>query len=84
LLHLLKKKITEKFPGRVYTNEKGDERRKWCMRVNMLQILCTHECKQKKRYLLKLFQEWGVGRIKENGGGHEFKYDIFHIVLEPL
>jgi hypothetical protein len=28
---------------------------------------------------LKLFQEWGVGRIIENGGGDEFKYDIFDI-----
>jgi hypothetical protein len=27
---------------------------------------------------LKLFQEWGKGRIKENGGGGEFKYDIFY------
>jgi hypothetical protein len=26
---------------------------------------------------LKLFQEWGEERIKENGGGGEFKYDIF-------
>jgi hypothetical protein len=30
-----------------------------------------------KRYLLKLFQEWGKEEIKENGGGGEFKYDIF-------
>jgi hypothetical protein len=29
--------------------------------------------------LLKLFQEWGVGK-KENGGGGEFKYDIFDIL----
>jgi hypothetical protein len=27
---------------------------------------------------LKLFQEWG-GRIKENGGGGEFKCDRFDI-----
>jgi hypothetical protein len=27
---------------------------------------------------LKLFQEWGKGRIKESSGrGGEFKYDIF-------
>jgi hypothetical protein len=27
--------------------------------------------------LLKLLQEWGKGGIKENGGGVEFKYDVF-------
>jgi hypothetical protein len=25
---------------------------------------------------VKLFQEWGKGRIKGNGGGGEFKYDM--------
>jgi hypothetical protein len=34
---------------------------------------------EKKRYLLKLFQEWVEG-IKENGGGGEFKYDEFNIL----
>jgi hypothetical protein len=31
---------------------------------------------------LKLFQEWGVGvrGMKENGGGWEFKYDVFDIL----
>jgi hypothetical protein len=33
--------------------------------------------KMEKWYLLKLFQEWWKGRIKENGGEGEFKYDIF-------
>jgi hypothetical protein len=33
----------------------------------------------KKRYLLKLFQELGE-RIKENGGGCEFKYVIYDIL----
>jgi hypothetical protein len=36
----------------------------------------------KKWYLLKLFQEWGEERIRKNGGGGEFKYDIFDIALE--
>jgi hypothetical protein len=31
----------------------------------------------KKLYLLKLVQEWGEGRIKENDCRGEFKYDIF-------
>jgi hypothetical protein len=33
-----------------------------------------------KRYLLKLFQEWGAKGIKESGRGAEFKYDIFDIL----
>jgi hypothetical protein len=33
-----------------------------------------------KCYLLKLFQEWGERRMKENGSGGEFKYDIFDIL----
>jgi hypothetical protein len=45
----------------------------------MVQILCTHKCKWKKTCLLRLLQEWGEERIKENGGGDEFKYDIFDI-----
>jgi hypothetical protein len=33
----------------------------------------------KKCYLLKLFQEWREGSIKNDGGG-EFKYDIVDIL----
>jgi hypothetical protein len=33
-----------------------------------------------KQNLLQLFQEWGEGGMKENGGGGEFKCDIFDIV----
>jgi hypothetical protein len=29
--------------------------------------------------LLRLSQEWGEGRMKENGRGDEFNYDIFDI-----
>jgi hypothetical protein len=29
--------------------------------------------------LLKLFQKFGEGRMVKNGGGAEFKYDIFDI-----
>jgi hypothetical protein len=29
---------------------------------------------------LKLFQELGEGRIKENDGGDEFNYNIFDIL----
>jgi hypothetical protein len=30
--------------------------------------------------MLKPFQEWDEGRIKENDGQHEFKYDIRNFV----
>jgi hypothetical protein len=30
-----------------------------------------------KKYLLKLFWEWKEWRMKENGGGNEFKCNIF-------
>jgi hypothetical protein len=30
------------------TSGRGEEVRKGCKRVNMVQIVCTHECKQKK------------------------------------
>jgi hypothetical protein len=30
-----------------YTNESGAELGKWCRGVNIVQILCTHECKWK-------------------------------------
>jgi hypothetical protein len=29
---------------------------------------------------LKLFQEWGRGRIKETGGGDKSKYENFDIL----
>jgi hypothetical protein len=35
-----------------------------------------------KRYLLKLFLQWGKGEIKENGGEGEFKYHIFDDILQ--
>jgi hypothetical protein len=31
---------------------------------------------------LKLFHKWGEGRIKENDGGGEFKYDKFDVLYE--
>jgi hypothetical protein len=42
-------------------NGRGEEARKACRRVNMVQILYSHKCKQKRRYQLKLFQERGRG-----------------------
>jgi hypothetical protein len=33
---------------------------------------------------IELFQELGWGWVKENGGGGEFKYDIFDILKENL
>jgi hypothetical protein len=37
-------------------------------------ILDTHMSVNGKRYLWKLFQEWGGLGIKENDEGHKFKY----------
>jgi hypothetical protein len=44
--------------------------------VNIVQILCKHEYKEKK---VKTFSNLGKG-IKKNGGGDEFNYDIFDIL----
>jgi hypothetical protein len=57
---------------------RGEKVGKVCERVNMVQILCTHECKWKKRYLLKLFLKWGEESIEKNGGGGKFKYNTFN------
>jgi hypothetical protein len=46
----------------------GEEVRKGYRKVNMAKMLYIHECKWKKRYLLKRFLEWRGGGIKENGG----------------
>jgi hypothetical protein len=54
---------------------RGKEVGKGYRRVNTVQILSVHTCME-KRNLLKLFHEWGEGRIKENDGGDEFKYDV--------
>jgi hypothetical protein len=43
-------------------------------RVNMVQILCTHECKRKKIRVETIAGVRGGG-IKENGGEGEFKND---------
>jgi hypothetical protein len=42
-------------------------------RVSIVGILCTHVCKWKN----ETSQEWREGRIKKNGGGGEFKSDMF-------
>jgi hypothetical protein len=47
----------------------GEKRGKGSRRVTMVQIVYTHECKRKKKYLLKQFQEWGMRGRKENGEG---------------
>jgi hypothetical protein len=33
---------------------------------------------------LKLFQEWGEGQIKDNGGRGEFRYDIFQYIVRTF
>jgi hypothetical protein len=41
----------------------------------MVQILCTHACKW-KMIPVETLPGMGEGRIKENRGGDEFKFDI--------
>jgi hypothetical protein len=38
---------------------------------------CVHMYINIKMIHVETIQEWGRGGIKENGGGGEFKYDIF-------
>jgi hypothetical protein len=52
---------------------------KGCRRMNIVQILCTHVCKW-KMITIETTPGMGVGRIKENNRGGEFKYDIFDIL----
>jgi hypothetical protein len=42
----------------VDTSGSGEKVEKGYGRVNIVHILCTHVCKWKKWYLLKVFQEW--------------------------
>jgi hypothetical protein len=42
-----------------------------CGRVNMVQILCSHECKW-KMIVVETNPGMREGRIKKNGGGGEF------------
>jgi hypothetical protein len=46
-------------------------------KVNMVQILFTHVCKWKMR---PIETTPGMGEIKKNNGGGEFKYNIFNIL----
>jgi hypothetical protein len=48
--------------GGLYQGE-GEDVRKGCGRVNMVEVLCTHVCKWKMRHV-KTIQE--MGGIKEN------------------
>jgi hypothetical protein len=56
-----------RWEGRVYQEK--------CRSVIIVEILCTHACKWKTR-LVETIPGMGKRRIKENHGGHEFKYDI--------
>jgi hypothetical protein len=52
----------------------GEAVEKWCRWLNIVQILCTHVGK----WNMPVETIPGMG-IKENGGGCEFKYDVFNI-----
>jgi hypothetical protein len=51
---------------------------KW-WRVNMVQILCTNVLNG-KMVLVETLPGIGVRGMKENGGGGEFKYNIFDVL----
>jgi hypothetical protein len=67
----------------VETSGRREKVGKGCKRVNMVKILCTHECKWKK-IPVATSSQIGGWEIKESGEGGEFKYDIFDILSEPL
>jgi hypothetical protein len=41
------RRVKQVLPGEVVTHERGEDIGKGCRRVNIVQILCTHECKWK-------------------------------------
>jgi hypothetical protein len=45
-------------------------------KVNKVQVLCTHVCKCKND-TFRNYSKDGVGEMRENSGGNEFKYYIF-------
>jgi hypothetical protein len=47
--------------GRGGTSGRGEEIGKGCRRVNMVEILCTHVCKQKKMIPIKIIPRMGKG-----------------------
>jgi orotate phosphoribosyltransferase-like protein len=58
---------------------KWEEVGKGCRRVNMVQILCTFIYVSGKMRSVETIPGIAGGGIKENGGGGEFKYDIFDV-----
>jgi hypothetical protein len=58
----------------------GEDVKKVCREVNMVEILCIPLCKC-KMIPIKTTPEMGGGRgIKDSDGGGEFNYDIFDIL----
>jgi hypothetical protein len=52
---------------------------RWWYKERMKELNVVEVCtrmKMEKWDMLKLFQEWGEGEIKENDGGGEVNYDI--------
>jgi hypothetical protein len=54
-----------------------EELGKGCGKVHIVLILCTHVCKWKNETCSNFRNR--DRKVKENGGGGEFKYDIFDI-----
>jgi hypothetical protein len=70
--------------GGTCTSGSREEVGKECRKVNIVQILCAHECKWKNDICCNCSSNRRRGEIKENGGGGEFKYDVFDILQELL
>jgi hypothetical protein len=60
--------------GGCYQRE-GEDIRKGCRRVNVMEILCTHVCKWRNE-TCRNYSKNGGRVIKENDGGGAFNYDI--------
>jgi hypothetical protein len=44
------------------TNGRGEDKRKGCKRVNMVEILCTHVCEWKDENCGTIVGMWGVDK----------------------
>jgi hypothetical protein len=64
-------------PGGVGTSGREEEVGRGCGRVNIVNKYFVHMYVKGKMIPVETIP--GMGGIKENGGGSEFKYDIFDI-----
>jgi hypothetical protein len=70
------RKVEQVLSGGIGTSGREVKVGKWCRKVNMVKILCTHVFKW-KMIPVETIPRMGRGRIKDNDGGGELNYDIF-------